>query len=552
MLSPDRAVHVVRGRDAGLHPGISVRSRRQEPELGFLHQAADAGGRNRRRHGQRHPRQRASCCCWRLLIGVPIGFLGGVYLAEFGGTTFSFVVRYVTDLLNGVPSIVIGIFAYTLIVLPQKHFSTLAGGLALGVMMIPIAIRSSEEFLRAVPLALREGAMALGASKSKAILTVVIPAAKNGIITGIMLNLARVAGETAPLLFTSFGNRSGARLGAAHRLASGDDFYLRHRALRGLAPAGLGRRFRIIDSCSCREYCRAPDSFASRRTFPGDPCRLPARQPSTEINMPVRNCQRAADGGTSRPRRIGVQAERDQSEFFYGTFQALHGISMQVYANRVTAFIGPSGCGKSTFLRTLNRMNETVRHSRVEGEILLDGENIFDLDVSDVRRRVGMVFQKSNPFPKSIFDNIAYGPRINGYDSRAALRDRVEQSLRRAALWDEVKDKLHQSAYGLSGGQQQRLCIARALAVNPEVLLLDEPCSALDPIATAKIEDLIFQLKNSCTIVIVTHNMQQAARVADYTGFFLMGQLIEFDNTTVIFKNPAKKETEDYVTGRFG
>jgi phosphate transport system ATP-binding protein len=238
--------------------------------------------------------------------------------------------------------------------------------------------------------------------------------------------------------------------------------------------------------------------------------------------------------------------------FHYGSFQALQGISMQVYENRVTAFIGPSGCGKSTFLRTLNRMNETIRSSRVEGAILLDGENIFDLEVSEVRRRVGMVFQKSNPFPKSIFENVAYGLRINGYASRASLRDSVEQSLRRAALWDEVKDKLHDSAYGLSGGQQQRLCIARALAVNPEVLLLDEPCSALDPIATAKIEDLIFQLKDSCTIVIVTHNMQQAARVADFTGFFLLGRLIEFDSTTVIFKTPSKKETEDYVTGRFG
>jgi len=239
--------------------------------------------------------------------------------------------------------------------------------------------------------------------------------------------------------------------------------------------------------------------------------------------------------------------------FHYGSFQALRDISMHVYEKRVTAFIGPSGCGKSTFLRTLNRMNETVRHSRVEGDILLDGENIFKLDVNEVRRRVGMVFQRSNPFPKSIFENVAYGLRINGFSSgRAALRDAVEQSLTRAALWEEVKDKLSQSAYGLSGGQQQRLCIARALAVNPEVLLLDEPCSALDPIATAKIEDLIFQLKDSCTIVIVTHNMQQAARIADYTGFFLLGRLIEFDSTTVIFKTPSRKETEDYVTGRFG
>ncbi len=238
--------------------------------------------------------------------------------------------------------------------------------------------------------------------------------------------------------------------------------------------------------------------------------------------------------------------------FYYGDFQALKNISMEIFANQVTAFIGPSGCGKSTFLRTLNRMNETVRRSRVEGQILLDGVNILEQEVAYVRRRVGMVFQRSNPFPKSIFDNVAYGLRINGLATRATLREKVENSLRRAALWDEVKDKLNQSAYGLSGGQQQRLCIARALAVDPEVLLLDEPCSALDPIATAKIEDLIFQLKSSCTIVIVTHNMQQAARVADNTGFFLLGHLIEFDNTAVIFKNPAKKETEDYVTGRFG
>jgi phosphate transport system ATP-binding protein len=267
------------------------------------------------------------------------------------------------------------------------------------------------------------------------------------------------------------------------------------------------------------------------------------------MTMPNLTVQSAA-----QPNVAGQTAKLNAANlnFYYGSFQALQNISMEVYEKRVTAFIGPSGCGKSTFLRTLNRMNETVRHSRVEGEIRLDGENIFDLDVSDVRRRVGMVFQRSNPFPKSIFDNVAYGLRINGYARGSSLKDGVEQSLRRAALWDEVKDKLSQSAYGLSGGQQQRLCIARALAVNPEVLLLDEPCSALDPIATAKIEDLIFQLKDSCTIVIVTHNMQQAARVADYTGFFLLGRLVEFDVTTTIFKTPAKRETEDYVTGRFG
>jgi phosphate transport system ATP-binding protein len=225
----------------------------------------------------------------------------------------------------------------------------------------------------------------------------------------------------------------------------------------------------------------------------------------------------------------------------------LHDISLQVWDKRVTALIGPSGCGKSTLLRTLNRINETVRDTRVEGEILIDSENIFRMDLSAVRRRVGMLFQRSKPFAKSIFENVAFGPRIDGCRNRGALREAVERSLRRAALWDEVKDKLHQPAHELSGGQTQRLCIARSLALNPEVLLLDEPCSSLDPMATAKIEELIFTLKDNCTIVIVTHNMQQARRVADYTGFFLPGRLIEFDTTRVIFDNPAKKETQDYM-----
>jgi phosphate transport system ATP-binding protein len=238
--------------------------------------------------------------------------------------------------------------------------------------------------------------------------------------------------------------------------------------------------------------------------------------------------------------------------FFYGSFQALHNISIDISTNRVTAFIGPSGCGKSTFLRTMNRMNEALRNTRVEGDLLLDGEDLLGMDVTDVRRRIGMVFQKSNPFPKTIFDNIAYGLRVNGIHRKSVLEDAVQRSLERAALWTEVKDKLHKPASALSGGQQQRLCIARALAVEPEVLLLDEPCSALDPIATLKIEELLFQLKSVTTIVIVTHNMQQAARVADYTGFFLLGKLIEFGDTRKIFQNPGVKETEDYVTGRFG
>jgi phosphate transport system ATP-binding protein len=247
-----------------------------------------------------------------------------------------------------------------------------------------------------------------------------------------------------------------------------------------------------------------------------------------------------------------VKMRADHVNFFYGTYQALHDISLQFLTHKVTALIGPSGCGKSTFLRSLNRINDTLRNTRLEGEIVLDAENILDMDVTSLRRRVGMVFQRPNPFPKSIFENIAYGPKVNGLVKRNGIPELVEKSLQRAALWNEVKDKLHESAYALSGGQQQRLCIARALAVDPEVLLLDEPCSALDPIATSKIEDLLFTLKSQCTIVIVTHNMQQAARVADNTGFFLLGKLIEYDKTDIIFKNPSKKETEDYITGRFG
>ena len=243
-------------------------------------------------------------------------------------------------------------------------------------------------------------------------------------------------------------------------------------------------------------------------------------------------------------------------DFYYGETKALKNISMNISANKVTAFIGPSGCGKSTFLRTLNRMNDLIEDTRVEGEILVDGEDIYspELDVVDLRKKVGMIFQKSNPFPKSIYENVAYGLRVNGLFKRnkAAMDERVEASLKKAALWDEVKDRLDESALGLSGGQQQRLCIARALAIEPEILLMDEPASALDPISTAKIEELIYELKDNYTIVIVTHNMQQAARVSDFTAFFYLGELIEFDKTRKIFTNPNNKQTEEYITGRFG
>ena len=240
-------------------------------------------------------------------------------------------------------------------------------------------------------------------------------------------------------------------------------------------------------------------------------------------------------------------------ELYYGDFKALKGINLNIQANEITAFIGPSGCGKSTLLKSLNRMNDLVEGCRITGSILLDGEDIYgDMDINLLRKRVVMVFQKPNPFPMSVYDNIAYGPRTHGIHSKAQLDDIVEKSLRDAAIWDELKDRLKKSALGLSGGQQQRLCIARALAVQPEVLLMDEPTSALDPISTSKIEDLAVELKKDYTIVMVTHNMQQAARISDKTAFFLMGEVIEFGETEQIFSMPKNKKTEDYITGRFG
>ena len=275
-------------------------------------------------------------------------------------------------------------------------------------------------------------------------------------------------------------------------------------------------------------------------------CPVPTRPP--QVSVPTRETKAPEP---SRPDAIDARS----LNFYYGPKQALENITMGIRPNLVTAFIGPSGCGKSTFLRTLNRMNDIIPGTRVEGEVLIDGHNIYapGVDVVALRRRVGMVFQKSNPFPKSIFENVAYGLRINGMaGSRSELQGRVEESLQAAAIWEEVKDRLHDSALALSGGQQQRLCIARALAIKPEILLMDEPASALDPIATQRIEELVYVLKKHYTIVIVTHNMQQAARVSDFTAFFWLGKLVEYGATEKIFTNPSEKLTEDYVTGRFG
>ena len=277
-----------------------------------------------------------------------------------------------------------------------------------------------------------------------------------------------------------------------------------------------------------------------------------AERTGVRMSMPTVAIDRDRTTAAEPAPRAKIEARN--VDFFYGETQALHDVSLAAGTCQVTALIGPSGCGKSTFLRLINRMNDLIPGTRIRGSILLDGEDIHDprIDVVDLRRRVGMVFQRSNPFPKSIYENVAYGPRVHGVRDKAALDEIVENTLRGAALWEEVKDRLGSSALSLSGGQQQRLCIARALAVEPEVLLMDEPASALDPLATAKIEELIHELKERYTIVIVTHNMQQAARVSDMTAYFYLGRLVEFGETAKIFTNPSRQETEDYITGRFG
>ncbi|MGE5399656.1 MAG: phosphate ABC transporter ATP-binding protein PstB [Ignavibacteriales bacterium] len=248
------------------------------------------------------------------------------------------------------------------------------------------------------------------------------------------------------------------------------------------------------------------------------------------------------------------QVQTRNLDLYYGQKQALKNISLDIFANKITAFIGPSGCGKSTFLRTLNRMNDLIGGVNIKGEVVIDGVNIYDgnIDIVELRRKVGMVFQKPNLFPKSIYDNLVFGPKLNGIKDKKSLTEIVERTLRQAAIWDEVRDRLHENALSLSGGQQQRLCIARALAVDPEIILLDEPASALDPISTAKIEDLLVELKHKYTIIIVTHNMQQASRVSDYTAFFYMGELIEYGATRTLFTKPSLRKTEEYITGRFG
>jgi phosphate transport system ATP-binding protein len=425
-------------------------------------------------------------------------------------------------------------------VVPMHGFSALAGGVVLGMMMIPLVMRTTEEVLQLVPGGYREAALALGIAKWKTIVQIVIRTALKGIVTGVLLALARVAGETAPLLFTALWQRTlGAQTHRTHRRHAAADFRLRHFALRRLAPAGVGGR---AGAAAARAAINAGVRFLTRDRFSRKEVKTPMSMKSNRLPT------------NSNP-PLPALVVRNLAVFFGESRPQVKNVSLDIAAKAVTAIIGPSGCGKSTFLRALNRMHELNPEARMEGEIKLFGDDIYSRNVEPVivRRRVGMVFQKSNPFPTmSISENVTVGLRLNGIRDKKISTNAPRNRCGWPRLWDEVKDRLHAPAISLSGGQQQRLCIARALAVQPEVLLMDEPASALDPLATSKIEDLILQLKKDYTIVIVTHNMQQAARVSDFTAFFYLGELVEFDVTAKIFTSPSQKQTEDYVTGRFG
>ncbi len=486
--------------------------------------------------------------------GIPVGTITAVYLAEYAhqGSRLARLIRFAVTSLAGVPAIVFGLFGLGFFVqfvgtgmdgifsgegkLVWGQPNILWASLTMALLTLPVVIVSVEEAIKAVPRELREASLALGATKWQTIRKIVLPNAVTGIMTGGILAVSRGAGEVAPILFT----------GAAYFLPQLADVAL--RPVHGTRIPRLHHVHAVArrgshDGHPVRDHARAADAHL-RPEFFGD---LPPLQNEKTyiileppVNYPLN--------------QQTYKIEARDLNLFYGQKQALKGISMNVERNRVTALIGPSGCGKSTFLRALNRMNDLIDGVRVEGTVTVDGRNIYapDTDVVELRKNVGMIFQKSNPFPKSIYENVAYGPRINGLRDAKALDEIVEKSLRQAALWEEVKNDLNKSGLSLSGGQQQRLCIARALAVSPEVLLMDEPASALDPMATAKIEELIHELKQQYTIVIVTHNMQQAARVSDKTAFFYIGELIEFNDTDVLFTTPGKKQTEDYITGRFG
>ena len=476
-----------------------------------------------------------------VVIGTPIGMLAGTYMAEYGRhDRLSSVVRFINDILLSAPSIVVGLFIYEVMVAPMGHFSGLAGAVALAVIVIPVVVRTTEDMLMLVPDQLREAAASIGMPRRVHHHPGVLPRRQGR-------HDHRRAARHRP-------HQRRDRAAALHRpeqpvlehqpqRADGEPAHrhlpVRAVALQGLAEARLDRR---ADHHLHR--ARALD----RRARPFRVEKIVMNVASASVAVPTVTHAPVSTVGLAE--KVSIR----NLDFYYGASKALKGINIPLYENKVTAFIGPSGCGKSTLLRVLNRMYDLYPNQRAEGEVEFDGEDILSpkQDLNLLRARIGMVFQKPTPFPMSIYENIAFGIRLYEKLSKSELDQRVETSLRRAALWDEVKGKLAANGLSLSGGQQQRLCIARTVAVRPEVILFDEPCSALDPISTAKIEELIDELKEDYTIVIVTHNMQQAARVSDFTAFMYLGELVEFDTTSKMFTAPSDRRTQDYITGRFG
>ena len=489
-------------------------------------------------------------------FAVPLGVAAGVYLEEYAPK------NWVTDVIEinitnlaGVPSIVYGLLALGLFRLPVRPSAraSSAAGLTLALLILPVVIVATREAIRSIPQAIREGSYALGATQWQTVRYHILPYSSAGILTGVIIGMARAIGETAPII----------TIGALTFIA-----FLPPSPVSAEPPFlsfdWLMSPFTVMPiqmfNWTSRPGGGVPRQRRRRRLRAGGhdarderPRDLAALSPAAQHQM-----VEGYDVGTRNPHeRTADQGRGAQaSASITATFSALKSITMPVHERKVTALIGPSGCGKSTFLRCFNRMHDLYPGNRYEGEIVLhpDNTNLLarDVDPIEVRMRIGMVFQKPNPFPKSVFENVAYGLRVRGETSRRRIEEKVEQALQDAALWDEVKDRLHQPAYNLSGGQQQRLCIARALATDPEMLLFDEPTSALDPIATASIEELMHDLKERVTILIVTHNMQQAARVSDFTAYMYLGDLIEFGVTDELFIKPKMKQTEDYITGRFG
>ena len=461
-----------------------------------------------------------------MVIVLPLGVGAAIYLTEYAtNRRLVAVIEFATETLTGIPSIIFGLVGMLFFIqLMGLKTGVLAGSLTLVVMILPTIVRTTQESLKTVPQSYREGALALGSRQ---------------VAHGAHRGAAQLRGRHRHRLHPGCGPHRGRERGAAvHRRLRRGAQRLRH------VPAG---RLRLFDGgiVYVQRAGRDRRGLRHRHHFDAaDPADQPGCHPggaeTEEIN--------------GRDSNMSTIIEVKDLNLWYGAHHALHSVNVDIPAHEITALIGPSGCGKSTFLKTLNRMNDLVPGIRIEGLVSYGGQDIYDpsVDTTWLRKQIGMVFQKANPFPMSIYDNVAYGPRTHGIRSRAKLDEIVENSLRAAAIWDEVKDRLKKSALGLSGGQQQRLCIARALAVEPEILLMDESTSALDPISTSKIEDLAVELKSKYTVIMVTHNMQQAARVSDNTAFFLLGDLVEFGKTEQIFSTPADKRTEDYITGRFG